>query len=231
MSILIESCKIDDNHCILLLNPSLYFPLVFSDYLFISCCFWLSCPLKSSEWSDHRPSHAFSLFRSLQDCVATLPTWLVASLACFHFPWSIFTKYTADSIIMYLYWIITHSEICWLKGHKIFLFGGYDGKGRTNELYILDTAEASLRSMSTHEQIVCRIIIDRRSLLGDQSDIQHYYIYWTHLICFGFVRDGSARTWCESHVSSLARPNGSDRRGQQNLLIHHQDGSDIQPPS
>merc|ERR1719221_1037484 len=28
-----------------------------------------------------------------------------------------------------------------LIGHKIFLFGGYDGKGRTNELYILDTAE------------------------------------------------------------------------------------------
>ena len=28
-----------------------------------------------------------------------------------------------------------------LISHKIFLFGGYDGKGRTNELYILDTAE------------------------------------------------------------------------------------------
>eukprot|EP00439_Symbiodinium_sp_Y106_P042664 s2689_g5.t1 len=29
-----------------------------------------------------------------------------------------------------------------MSSHKIFLFGGYDGKGRTNELYILDTAEA-----------------------------------------------------------------------------------------
>merc|ERR1712093_497929 len=28
-----------------------------------------------------------------------------------------------------------------LIGHKIFLFGGYDGKGRSNDLYILDTAE------------------------------------------------------------------------------------------
>ena len=28
-----------------------------------------------------------------------------------------------------------------LIGHKILLFGGYDGKGRTNELYILDAQE------------------------------------------------------------------------------------------
>ena len=32
----------------------LYFPFVFSDYFFIWCYFWLSCPLKSAEWSDHR---------------------------------------------------------------------------------------------------------------------------------------------------------------------------------
>ena len=38
-----------------------------------------------------------------------------------------------------------------LQGHKIFLFGGYDGKGRTNELYILDTAEAPSRM-----RFICR---------------------------------------------------------------------------
>eukprot|EP00438_Fugacium_kawagutii_P004638 Skav229029 [mRNA] locus=scaffold127:671472:672841:- [translate_table: standard] len=37
--------------------------------------------------------------------------------------------------------------------HKIFLFGGYDGKGRTNELYILDTAEAPPRQPRPHNSI------------------------------------------------------------------------------
>eukprot|EP00913_Durusdinium_trenchii_P033791 g31632.t1 len=47
---------------------------------------------------------------------------------------------TVISTKLYLFGLRGHTAN--LIGHKIFLFGGYDGKGRTNELYILDTAEA-----------------------------------------------------------------------------------------